>query len=102
VPPSFRRDDPPQVQTLGQLLSVAAGSLAAEHRVDPQLLATTSDLQDLVRWRLGKGNGKEEPAVLQGWRGAILGRPLLDVLDGKRSVRVRDLKADAPLVFETS
>ncbi|MBM3459806.1 MAG: ribonuclease D, partial [Armatimonadetes bacterium] len=53
LPTSLRRDDVPQLSSLSQLLSVVANGLAAEHHVDPQLLATASDLQDLVRWKLG-------------------------------------------------
>jgi ribonuclease D len=100
-PELLRRDDPPQVSVLGQLLSVAAGSLAEEHEVDPALLATSSDLQDLVRWKLGLLPAEPEPAVLQGWRGEILGHSLLEILDGKRVLRVGDVKKRHPLVFES-
>ena len=99
-PESLRRDDPPQVAVLGQLLSVAANSLAEEHEVDPALLATSSDLQDLVRWKLGLLPQDPEPPVLQGWRGEILGHSLLELLEGKRTLRVGDLGRRYPLVFE--
>lgn len=98
LPKSARRDDPPQVGVLTQFLSLAANALAAEHEVEPALLATTSELQDLVRWRLGRG--EEEPPLVQGWRGEILGQPLNQVLDGDRVVRVTSLKTANPLVFE--
>jgi ribonuclease D len=99
LPRSTRRDDPPQVGVLTQFLSLAANGLAAENEVDPALLATTAELQDLVRWKLGRGDD-EEPPLLQGWRGEILGQPLLEILEGKRRVRVRSLKSPNPLVFE--
>lgn len=99
LPKSSRRDDPPQVGVLTQFLSLAANGLAAEHEVEPALLATTSDLQDLVRWKLGRGNG-DEPPLLQGWRGEILGQPLIEILEGRRLVRVCSLKSPNPLVFE--
>ncbi|MFN3649895.1 MAG: ribonuclease D [Armatimonadota bacterium] len=98
LPKLLRRDDPPQVQVLQQLLSVATGALSQQHQVDPALLATTSDLQELVRWRLGLT--EEKPPLLEGWRGEILGGPLLDLLDGKGHVRVGNLKEANPLVFE--
>lgn len=99
LPRSTRRDDPPQLGVLSQFLSLAANGLAAEHEVDPALLATSAELQELVRWRLGRSD-EGEPPVLQGWRGEILGQPLLEILDGKRTVRVRTLKSANPLVFE--
>lgn len=101
LPGNFRREDPPQVNVLTKLLSVAANGLAAEYQVDAALLATTSDLQDLVRWRIDP-DGQPRPFVLEGWRGEILGEPLLGLLEGRRCVRVSGLKTDNPLVFEES
>jgi ribonuclease D len=99
LPRLRRRDDPPQVQTLGQLCSVVANNLAAQHRVDPALLATAADLQDLVRWHLGV-DGFPPPPILDGWRGEILGRPLLDVLSGKSVIRVADARHRSPICLE--
>jgi ribonuclease D len=96
LPRSLRREDPPQVSTLGQLLSVVANGLAAEHSVDPALLATTADLQEFVRWKLGLSEDGPPP-VLQGWRGEILGQPLLALLEGRSYVRVSDLRSPNPL-----
>jgi ribonuclease D len=99
LPGHVRRDDPPQVAVLTKLLSVAANGLAAEFHVDPALLATTADLQDLVRWKLDpEGNGGA--LLLDGWRGELLREPLLGILEGKRCVRVGDLAEDNPLMFE--
>lgn len=99
LPGHIRRDDPPQVAVLTKLLSVAANGLAAEFHVDPALLATTADLQDLVRWKLDpEGNGGA--LLLEGWRGELLREPLLGILEGKRCVRVGDLAEDNPLMFE--
>jgi ribonuclease D len=98
LPEALSRDDPPQVQILGQLASIVANSLAAEHQVDVALLSTTADLQGVVRWQLGMT--KERPEVLDGWRGEILGRPLLDLLEGRSTIRVGDTRSRSPLRFE--
>jgi ribonuclease D len=98
LPELLGRDDPPQVQILGQLASIVTNSLAAEHQVDVALLATTSDLQDIVRWKLGLI--EERPDVLEGWRGEILGRPLLDLLEGRSTIRVADGQSRSPLRIE--
>ena len=99
LPSNTRREEPPQLNALTKLISVAANGLAAEYRLDPALLATTADLQELVRWKLDP-NGTGTPALLEGWRGEILSGPLLGLLEGKRCVRVGDLSLDNPLVFE--
>jgi ribonuclease D len=99
LPVSGRRDDPPQVAVLAKLLSVAAGGLAAEHDVDPALLATTADLQELVRWFLQQ-DGVPKPSLLQGWRADLLAGPLLGFLNGDRCVRVGNAKRANPLLFD--
>ena len=99
LPGHVRRDDPPQVTVLTKLLSVAANGIAAEQRVDPALLATTADLQELVRWKLDP-EGNPGAVLMQGWRGDILREPLMGILDGKRCVRVGELSQDNPLMFE--
>jgi ribonuclease D len=92
------RDDPPQVAILGQLLSVLTNSLAAELQVATPLLATTADLQAFVRWHLGLV--EDQPAVLQSWRGEVLGQALVELMEGRRFVRVGDVTAANPLTIE--
>ena len=99
LPSNERRDDPPQVAVLTKLLSVAVGNLAAEADVDTALLATTSDLQEMVRWFLDQEN-TPLPDVLEGWRGEILRETLIGFLEGKRVVRIGNVKRPNPLVFE--
>ncbi len=99
LPGHLRRDDPPQVGVLTKLLSVAANGLAAQYQVDAALLATTADLQDLVRWKLDP-DGQGSAVLLEGWRGELLKEPLLGILEGRRCVRVGDLAEDNPLHFE--
>jgi ribonuclease D len=91
LPSNERRDDPPQVGVLTKLLSVAVGNLAAETDIDTALLATTSDLQEMVRWFLDQEN-TPLPDVLEGWRGEILREALIGFLEGKRVVRVGNVR----------
>jgi ribonuclease D len=98
LPANTRKEEPPQLNPLTKLLSVAANGLAAQFRIDPALLATTADLQELVRWKLEPSD--ELPTLLEGWRGDMLSEPLLGILEGKRCVRVGNLEKDNPLVFE--
>ncbi len=99
LPSNERRDDPPQVAVLTKLLSVAVANLAAETDVDTALLATTSDLQEIVRWFLDQ-EGTTLPEVMAGWRGEILQESLIGFLEGKKVVRVGNAKRPNPLVFE--
>ena len=99
LPSNERRDDPPQVAVLTKLLSVAVANLAAETDVDTALLATTSDLQEIVRWFLDQ-EGTPLPEVMAGWRGEILQESLIGFLEGKKVVRVGNVRRPNPLVFE--
>ncbi len=99
LPSNERRDDPPQVAVLSKLLSVAVGNLAAEAEVDTALLATTSDIQEFVRWFLSQESAAR-PEILDGWRGEILQEPLIGFLEGKKVVRVGNVRRPNPLVFE--
>ncbi len=78
---------------------MAAGNLAAEADVDTALLATTSDLQEIVRWFLDR-EGTPCPEVLEGWRGEILHESLIGFLEGKKVIRVGNVRRPNPLVFE--
>jgi ribonuclease D len=99
LPSNERRDDPPQVAVLAKLLSVAVANLAAETNVDTALLATTSDIQEIVRWFLDK-EGTPLPEVMAGWRGEILQESLIGFLEGKKVVRVGNVRRPNPLIFE--
>jgi ribonuclease D len=99
LPSNERRDDPPQIAVLTKLLSIAVGNLAAETEVDTALLATTSDLQAIVRWFLDK-EGSPHPEALDGWRGEILTDSLIAFLEGKKVMRVGNVRRPNPLVFE--
>ncbi len=96
---AVRRNDPPQVAILGQLLTIFVKSIAFELQVDASLLATTSDLQEVVRWHLDSDDDGP-PQVLTGWRGEILDPVLVELLEGKRSVRVRDVTSPSPICID--
>ncbi len=100
LPRTLRREDPAQLGVLTQLISMASNGIAAEAGVDPALLATNADLQDVVRWFLAGSSPDDLPFVLQGWRGELISEPLLSLLDGRQSLRVVDPRRRNPLNFE--
>ncbi len=96
--PPERDNDPPHVGTLATLLGVVLADLAARSYLAPNLVATTSDLKELVRCR--QSGADPLPADCQlgtGWRAEFI-RPQLDaVLDGKSVLAVRDPRKASPL-----
>lgn len=96
LPGGRRRDDPPQLSVLSQMLSVVSGGVAAHNSIESQLLAPSADIQEFVRWVL-TGRTDDKPELAQGWRGDLLGEPLLDVLEGRSFIVVEDLARPNPL-----
>jgi ribonuclease D len=69
-----------------ELLSAVLRARAEEVSVASSLLATHADLQNLVQQH-GKGDLGGLP-ILEGWRREIVGKDLLDLLEGQVAVRV--------------
>jgi ribonuclease D len=64
------------------------------------LVGSVGDLKDLVRWHLDGRPEARRPALVRGWRGEVCGQVLLDVLAGRRSLRVSDPAADVPVALD--
>jgi ribonuclease D len=70
---------------------------AAEAELAYELIAARADLQRIVT-AVRLGNGEPEVRTLQGWRRAVVGAELLELLRGRRSLRVgpgRRIEVDA-------
>ena len=86
-------------ETLGRLLGIALSHRCSDLAVATTLVGTQSDLQELVRHHLG--DDEVEPRLLKGWRAEVCGSMLEDLLEGRVSIRVKNAKSRAPLVFES-
>ena len=98
--PSQRQDNSQDDHVIGKLLSLALANRCSELDVAMAIIATSSDLRELVRWFLTGSDAQKKPALLCGWRAEVCGELLLDMLEGKISLRVADPESDHPLVFE--
>ena len=82
------------------LLNAALTQTAAASKVAPALLGTTADLKELIRWHVARRPSDQTPAILEGWRGEVCGRTLMDVVAGKRSLRIVDPEAEVPVAVD--
>jgi ribonuclease D len=99
-PPVAEREmDPPQVGLVANVLLAVLGDLSARSRLAPNLVASSSDIKLLVRARLQGGGLPEESLLTHGWRREYILPELLAVLEGRRSLRVVDVAAEAPFAF---
>jgi ribonuclease D len=95
-----RDQDPPQVGMVAAILMAVLGDICARQHLAANLVATTQDIKLLVRSRF---QGTELPAVsllTQDWRQEHILPELLAVLDGRRSLRVNDVRAEGPLAYQ--
>ncbi|MEM7256930.1 MAG: hypothetical protein AAF404_06035, partial [Pseudomonadota bacterium] len=65
------------------VLSAVAKSHAETLRINAAVLAPRKSLEELVR-------GNSDTAVMQGWRGTLIGEPIKQVLDGNRTLAFVD------------
>jgi ribonuclease D len=95
-----RFEEGPGLAMVVSLLSAALARCCAERRVSPALVGTTADLKAVIRWHADGQPETVRPDLLRGWRDAVCGQTLLDILDGRRVLRVVDPAADVPVVLE--
>lgn len=99
-PQVVRNDTSSQLTMLGQFLSSALSSICRDAEVATSLVGTASDVRDLVAFRLGQWSDRDKPSLMRGWRAEVVGQLLDDLLGGRTSIRIVNLRSDQPLVFE--
>ena len=98
--PAERHEEGPGLAMVVSLLAATLSRCCAEHKVAPGLVGSTADLKDLVRWNTQGRPEDKRPALLVGWRDEVCGRVLLDVLSGRRALRVVDPEAEVPVALD--
>jgi ribonuclease D len=98
--PAERHDDLPGLAMVVSLLSATLSRAAAHGRVAVGLTGGSSDLRDLVRWYLDGQSAESAPDLLKGWRHEVCGGTLLDVLSGRRALRIVDPLAEVPVALD--
>ena len=100
-PAAFEREqDPPQVALIVNLLSAVLNDFCTRARLAVGLTFTTSDLRELVRAKMQKDEPPATNLLMTGWRREHVLPLLLDVLEGRRRVRIADLDAESPFALE--
>jgi ribonuclease D len=95
-----RNEDGPGLSMVVSLLNATLGQCCAGMRLAAPLVGTSGDLRDLVRWHAAGRPEVNRPRLADGWRGEACGPILLDVLSGRRALRIVDPTADLPVAVE--
>lgn len=97
--PAERDQDPVQINLVVTLLTAVLPDLASRERLAPNLIASNNDLRVLVRaFQAGKPT-EAETNLVRGWRGKAILPHLLDLLTGRRGLRIADLAQEAPFEY---
>jgi ribonuclease D len=95
--PVDRDQDPLQVGWLTNILLAVLGDLCVRLKLASNLAATNADVKALVRSKMRGDTASAKSLLTQGWRSTTILPELRSVLDGRRSIRIVDPKAEAPL-----
>jgi ribonuclease D len=95
-----RHEDGPGLTMVVNLLSATLAHCCSRNQAAVGLVGTTNDLKDLVRWHAQNRPEDRRPSLACGWRDAVCGETLLDVLSGRSALRVVDPNADVPVAVE--
>ena len=98
--PADRIEDLPQLGLVSGILIGVLGDVCARARLASNLVASNNDVRAVVRARLAGDPIPADLPLAQGWRGRHILPELLAVLEGRRLVRVADLRSEAPLAYE--
>jgi len=95
-----REQDPPQVGLVANVLQAVLGDLCVRRELSPSLVATSADVKLLVRAQMQGAPPPAESLLTQGWRAQHVLPDLLAVLEGRRSLRIANVRGDSPFVVE--
>lgn len=95
--PTERDQDPPPVGMVVAILQAVLGNHCARQQLAPNLVASAHDVKQLVRAHAQGSPVPDDCLLGRGWRAEHVLPILQDVLQGRRSVRVADVHAEAPL-----
>jgi ribonuclease D len=96
---SGREQDPAQLTMVANVLTAVLGDVCIRRGLAPNLVASNNDVKLLVRARLANQPPPTDSLLGVGWRRTHILPELLAVLDGRRSVRIADITADAPFDY---
>ncbi len=89
--PAVRRPElPKELRPVVTLVTAWISQLARDHRLDPAILATRSDVESLL-------SKSDECRLLEGWRADLVGEPIRQLVDGDAAVA---FDSDGHLVLE--
>ena len=96
------KPDAPQVGLIGQVMAGLLGDLCNRKSLVPSLVATSSDLRELVRSKIDNTSLSDNNSLAKGWRLKHVFPVLMDFLEGKTSLRLARVDNESPFEYDDS
>jgi ribonuclease D len=96
------KPDAPQVGLIGQVMAGLLGDLCNRKSLVPGLVATSSDLRELVRSKIDNTSLSGNNSLAIGWRLKHVFPVLMDFLEGKTSLRLARVDNESPFEYDDS
>ncbi len=84
---------------LSQFLSTSMACISRQNKLAPSIVGNADDVKDVLAHELDRRDGDGIPALLQGWRGEIVGKTFQKLLSGQAAIRVANVRKEQPLEF---
>lgn len=84
---------------LSQFLSTSIACISRQQKLAPPIVGNADDVRELLGYELDRKKNDPVPALLQGWRGEIVGKTFRKLLAGEVAIRVADVTETQPLEF---
>ncbi|MFO0863186.1 MAG: HRDC domain-containing protein [Gemmataceae bacterium] len=99
-PEATERDvEAPRVGLIVNLTNAVLADWCTRNHLAPNLVASNSDIRNLVRTFLDCDIQNADTLLMEGWRSRHVLPMLRNVLEGKTSIRIADPNADAPFGY---
>lgn len=97
--PAARDEDEPNILLVAAMLNVVLADICASMQLSPKLVATTSDIRQLVRCEAERSALPADSPFATGWRAAAILPELKKVLRGQRILRIASLTRPNPFEY---
>lgn len=84
---------------LSQFLSTSIACISRQQKLAPPIVGNADDVRELLGYELDRRENDSLPALLNGWRGEIVGKAFRKILAGELAIRVADVRETQPLEF---
>lgn len=98
--PFDRGQDPPQLTLIANVLNAVLADYCIRSEMAPNLAATSTEVKEIIRARMQGEVLPEESMLTRGWRAEFVLPTLLEFLDGRRGLKIENVRSETPFGYD--